>query len=156
MFTEKCFIDIQHKELDVEKIMAYLTDVYDYEDSHIVNENENNFLICEDGKYYFSSSKPNELYMEVKDVNDSNIYLFFHIAALRDDNDFGQMFFYEELGIRKYFTCEYDTLKEQIGEDDDYKIETNFKNIHKCSVDEIIDFYNDYKGTGKCIDNTFG
>ena len=156
MFTEKCFIDIQHKELDVEKIMAYLTEVYDYEDSHILNENENNYLICEDGKYYFSSSKPNELYTEVNDVNDSNIYLFFHIAALRDDNDFGQMFVYEEQNRRIYFTCEYNTLSEQITDDGEYNIEANFTNIHKCSVNEIIEFYNDYKGTGKCIDNTFG
>lgn len=156
MFTEKCFIDIQHKELDVEKIMGYLTDVYDYEDSYILNENENNYLICEDGKYYFSSSKPTDLYIEVNNINDSNIYLFFHIAALRDDNDFGQMFVYEDNGKRIYFTCEYDTLKEQIGEDDDYNIEDNFINIHKCSVNEIIEFYNEYKGTVKCIDNTFG
>lgn len=156
MFTEKCFIDIQHKELDVEKIMGYLTEVYDYEDSHILNENENNYLICEDGNYYFSSSKPTDLYIEVNNINDSNIYLFFHIAALRDDNDFGQMFVYEDNGKRIYFTCEYDTLKEQIGEDDDYNIEDNFINIHKCSVNEIIEFYNEYKGTVKCIDNTFG
>ena len=71
---------------------------------------------------------------------------------------FSQLFSKSNKDLRKriYFTCEYDTLKEQLTDDEDYNIEDNFINIHKCSVDEIIEFYNDYKGTGNCIDNTFG
>ena len=156
MFTEKCFIDFNTSNLDVEKIMIYLTDVYDYENNKILVEAEQKYLICEDGKYYLDTNKPSDLYKEINVIDESNIYLFFHIAALRDDNDFGQMFVYEDSGKRIYFTCEYDTLKEQLTDDEDYNIEENFINIHKCSVDEIIEFYNDYKGTGNCIDNTFG
>lgn len=125
MFTEKCFIRKNSKEL-VNKLIDLGHNVMRFQ--------EPRYIVCDKLNVYLTSTLPDKDIDEYTDC-DVNEELFIAIASIRNDKPDYQWFVWDDDGVA------YNKFKQYIPNE---KWETWWWfEIHKASVEELIEYFND-------------